>query len=252
MTRADITIQRPDVQEEAPMALSTLNAFLTGKAIALAASVALAGGGAAVVTTTVTTGGQAADDLATDAAAADLEDEPEDGDHSVHRAEGQQRADDARADLELADGIELDDLVPVIAPGDDAEEDGDDDRSGAVHAALTDDEDVNPADGAAFGAAVAENATSGREFGQSVAAAARGDNGPQDAPGSAPDTPVADAAAEGQARAAEARTQAGADDANDAVNDDTDTDAGESGTDDAKPTLPDAAADRAGNGRSNG
>lgn len=228
------------------MALSKLTAFLTGKTIALTASVALAGGGAAVVTTGVADG-QAEDGLAIAAAAVDHEDGANDGDRSEPRVDGQERADEAREDLVLPDHVDLDELVPTvdelptIEEGENGEDDGDNGRSGDVHTALAGDQ--SPSNGRDFGAAVAQNAKDGRALGQSVAEAARGDNGPQDTPGTDRDTPAADASAAGQARADEARNQADVEASLDGTDGDDEANADASGDD--APALPDAAADRA-------
>jgi hypothetical protein len=221
------------------MALSTVQAFLTGKAIAVTASVALAGGGLAAATTVTENADAATDGLEIAAAAGD--DRRDDGANGEDgRAIAQEAQADALADVTLPERIDRDELVPTVAtedaaaPDESAGDDGDHGRSADVHAALAG--DLTPADGAAFGAAVADGARAGAAVGRSVAEAARGDAGPRDTPAGTEETPAADARAAGEERAAEAR--AAADDTDDAADED------------IKPALPDAAADQGRNASS--
>jgi X-linked retinitis pigmentosa GTPase regulator len=156
---------------------STLTATLAGKAAAGVAGLALAGGGIAVAVDHAQTPEQADNGLT-------VADEAQRGDEPGGDAEAEERLLEVAGDLAV-DEIDTEDNGEDNGEdiggenGDDGEGNGDEEsngRSGDVHDALTGD-DTSPGD-PEFGEKVSQRAQEGgREFGQEVADAARGENG---------------------------------------------------------------------------
>jgi hypothetical protein len=175
--------------------LSTLTATAAGKAATAIAGLALTGGGIGVAV-----------NVAADDADHGLQTALEAQDAEAEDAE----AEDLDADLVLETVDTPEDGVDTPENGVETPEEGperpDESRADDVHDALVDGADVRPGD-EEFGSTVAENAREhGRDFGQSVADAARGDNGPSE--GEEGDDTSGDVSNEGDERSAEGQSRA--------------------------------------------